>query len=521
MLSCKPSLRRWGVKPVEQLRLHTSDLIHLWPELTLVIAAVALSLLDLALPERMNRTFIGWLTLASLLVSGVFVAMQLHLDVPVELLAGSYRVDDFANLLKLVFLLGTSFVVLMSVGTIKQAGIAHVGEYYYFLLPATLGAMVMASSADMITLYVGLELLSITSYIMVAMRKKSSNSNEGAFKYLVMGGISSAMILYGMSFLYGISGATNLAAVKDGIYANFTSFEALIYVAFFFLIAGLGFKIAAAPFHSWAPDVYEGAPTPISAFLAVVSKGAAFAILFRIIYNLFIPLPQDGPTGVLVSDVFLTLGVVAAMAMIVGNVIALRQTNAKRLLAYSGIANAGYLLVPLATQFSTAHYSNFAEFTFYLIAYLFMNIGAFAVIILIEKSSGSEEIRGFAGLYYRAPFTAVAMTLLVLSLAGIPITGGFFGKLFILLGTMETHHYWLGAIMLITSVISFYYYFGIVRQMYMRSDYESAPLQVPGTVGFTVWLCAIVTVLLGIFPHVLLQYIDTVFTITKDLLFVS
>ncbi|WP_442602574.1 NADH-quinone oxidoreductase subunit N [Paenibacillus sp. KN14-4R] len=521
MLLCKLSLRRWGVKPVEQLRLHASDLNHLWPELILVIAAIVLSVLDLALPSKRSRTFVGWLTLVSLIVSGVFVCLQLNLEAPVELLLGSYRVDDFASLLKLVFLLGTAFVVLMSIGSVKKTDIPNVGEYYYFLLPATLGAMVMASSADMITLYVGLELLSITSYIMVAMRKNSFRSNEGAFKYLVMGGISSAMILYGMSFLYGISGSTNLAAVKTGILTNFTSFEALIYVAFFFLIAGFGFKIAAAPFHTWAPDVYQGAPTPITAFLAVVSKGAAFAILFRIVYNLFLLLPQDGPTGALVSDVFLTLGVVAAIAMIVGNVVALRQTSAKRLLAYSGIANAGYLLVPLATQFSTAHYSNFSEFIYYLIAYLFMNIGALAIVTLVEKSSGSDEISGFAGLYYRAPYTAVAMTLLILSLAGIPITGGFFGKLFILLGTMETHNYWLAAIMLATSVVSFYYYFGIVRQMYMRSDYESAPMQVPGTIGFTAWLCVIVSVALGIFPNVLLQYIESVFTITKDLLFVS
>lgn len=499
------------------MRLQVSDLLHLLPELTLVIAAVVLSIFDLLLPDRFNRRIIGWLTLVSLIISGVFVILQLNPAESIELLANSYRVDDFASLMKLVFIVGTGFVVYMSFSYVKKDEIAHVGEYYYFMLPATLGAFVMASSADLITLYVGLELLSITSYIMVALRKKSKRSNEAAFKYLVMGAIASAIILYGMSFLYGISGSTNLVDIRAAITANFQTYEMIIYIAIFLLITGLGFKIAAAPFHAWAPDVYEGAPTTISSFLAVVSKAAAFAMVFRIVYALF----AGGIDVQLSDDIMLLLSVLAATAMIVGNVTALRQRNMKRLLAYSGIANAGYLLVPITVQFSTAHFSNFSEFIYYLTAYLFMNIGAFAVLMIIERSTGSEQLSGFAGLYHRAPYTAAAMSLIILSLAGFPITGGFFGKLFILLGAMETQYYWLAAIMLATTVVAYYYYFGVIRQMFMRTGNESEVIKVPLTLGVTAWLCAIIGVVLGFFPHILLNAIEKIFTLSKDLLLLS
>lgn len=499
---------------MEQIRLHAADLMHLLPELALVATAIILSLLDLILPNRFNRSIIGWLTLVGIAVSAVFVVLQLNPDEAIQLLNQSYRVDDFSNILKLCTLVGTGLIVFMSLGFVKEDAIPHVGEYYYFYLPAALGAMIMSSSGDLITLYVGLELLSITSYLLVAMKKKDSKSNEGAFKYLVMGGISSAIILYGMSFLYGMAGSTNLQEIGAGLPTLVTSYEPLLYVAFFLLLAGFGFKIAAAPFHSWAPDVYEGAPTPVTAFLAVVSKAAGFAILFRVFYILFGFNSFEGSK--LQSDVFLAISVMAAIAMVVGNFIALKQTNMKRLLAYSGIANAGYLLVPIGTYFSATHYANFSEFIFYLIAYMFMNIGAFAVLMIIEQAEGHTEGKGYAGLYYRAPLTAVAMVLLILSLAGIPLSGGFFGKLYIILGTMQTHQYWLGALMIATSVVSFYYYFSIVRQMFMRSDYEPAQIKISVPLGITVWLCAVISVGLGVVPHLVLKAIESIFTLTKD-----
>jgi NADH-quinone oxidoreductase subunit N len=501
--------------------------------LTLVISAIVLSIIDLLMPKRMTRTLIGWLSLVSILISAGFVIQQLGVKfdfsafaftqlvpVRVDLLHYSYHVDVFGGFLKLLFLVATGLIVLMSIGSIKKAEIPDTGEFYYFLLPALIGGMIMVSSADLITLFIGLELLSITSYILVGMRKLNGRSNEAAFKYIVQGGIASAMILYGMSFLYGISGSTNLMEINSAMAQTSGSFTALIYVAFFLLLAGLGFKIAAAPFHSWAPDVYQGAPTPVTAFLAVVSKGAAIALLFRLVYQLF-----NGVKGTagqpIYSDVMFTLAVLAAIAMVVGNVLALRQRNFKRLLAYSGVANAGYLIVPIAAEFGLVHYTNYSEFTFYLLAYAFMNIGAFAIFAMIENAADTEQTKGFSGLYYRAPWTAFAMVVLVLSLAGFPVTGGFFGKLFIILGALETGKYWLVAIMIGASVLSFYYYFGLIRQMFMRSDIELPDLKPTLPLAFVIWICTAGTLLLGFFPQVVLNYIQSIFSLGKDLFMLS
>lgn len=498
--------------------LKLADLSVLAPELTLVISAIALSLLDLLLPSRVKRSALGWLTVVALLVSAGFVIGRLNVEQPLVLLGQSYRVDDFANLMKLVFLGSTALIVFMSLGSVREDDIQHEGELYYLFLPAALGGMIMASSADLITLFVGLETLSITSYILAGIKKKDRLSNEGAFKYVVLGGVSSAVIMYGMSFLYGLSGSTQLAEIRQALADGVDAYSALIYVAFFLLLAGFGFKIAAAPFHTWAPDVYQGAPMPVAAFLAVVSKAAAFAITYRVMYGVFYGLGgRSQQFAKLGDDAFTAMAAVAAIAMIVGNTAALRQSNAKRLMAYSGVANAGYLLVPIAAEFSAVHYSNFTEFLYYLIAYVFMNIGTFAVLTMIENTSGSTELKGFAGLYYRAPLTAVATVFLVLSLAGMPLTGGFFGKLFIMLGTIENHEYWLAAVMIVTSVISLYYYFGIIRQMFMRSNEEAGDFKTTVPLALTVWLCAIAGVLMGLFPHQIIGSVQRIFSFSLDL----
>ncbi len=497
-------------------RLQVADLSALTPELTLVIAAVLLSLLDLALPRQVDRRLIGWLSLAALAVAGWFTVLQLGAEAPTQLLNESFRIDDFAVLLKLLFLGGTALAVLMSLGLrSNELGTDDVGEYYYFYLPATLGAMIMASSADLITLFVGLELLSITTYIMVGMRKKISISSEAAFKYIVMGGISSAFILYGMSFLYGMSGSTNLFEINQALRTGMDDFSALAYVSFFLIVTGLGFKIAAVPFHAWAPDIYQGAPTPVAAYLAVVSKAAGFALLFRLIYTVYYGTgSEDAP---LQADIFLTLAVLAAIAMIVGNAMALRQSNAKRLLALSGIANAGYLLVPIVAQVSLFHTSGFAEWFYYLTAYLLMNMGAFAAIAIISKAEGHDELAGFAGLYHRAPATAFGIVLIVLSLAGIPITAGFFGKVFILFGALQMNMYWLAITMIVTSAVSFYYYFGVVRQMFMRPGHGTSDIHVPLPLGITLWVSAVGGVLLGLFPSSVIGALEELFRYGVDL----
>lgn len=496
--------------------LKLDDLGYLAPELTLVISAVLLSLLDLFMPSQVKRTVLGWLTVLAIIVSAGFVVQRLGTDTPISLLNQSYRVDDFANLMKLVFLAGTGLIVFMSLGTNKEEEIQHEGEFYYLFLPAVLGAMIMASSSDLITLFVGLETLSITSYIMVGIRKKNVLSNEAGFKYLVLGAISSAIILYGMSFLYGMSGSTNLMQIRMALGEGVDSFGPLIYVSFFLLLAGFGFKVAAAPFHTWAPDVYQGAPTPVTAFLAVVSKAAAFAITFRVFMTVFYKIGDGNAEAPIGDDGFLAMAAVAAAAMIIGNTMALRQKETKRLLAYSGIANAGYLLVPVATGFSLVHFATFHEMLYYLIAYLFMNVGAFAVAMIIEHSTGETSLKGMAGLYYRAPWTAAAMVLIILSLAGIPVTGGFFGKLFIMFGAFQNHQFWLAAIMILTSVVSFYFYFGIIRQMFMRYDEEAKEIKLTLPLAITVWICALAGVLMGFFPDLIVGFIQDVFSFSTD-----
>ena len=493
---------------MELQRIQVTDLLYLMPELILVIAAVILSIADMIMPNRIHRAWIGWGTFVSLFISGAYVITQLGLEQPIAILNQSYRVDDFALIFKLVFLAGAAFSVLMSLGLKKQElGTDDVGEYYYFYLPATVGAMIMASSADLIMLFIGLELLSITTYVLVGMRKRVSISSESAFKYIVLGGISSAFILYGMSFLYGLSGSTNLFDIKSALGTQYDDFAMLIYVSFFLIIAGIGFKIAAAPFHAWAPDVYQGASSPVAAYLAVVSKAAGIALLFRIVYVVYYGLGT--PEQPFTDDILFALAAIAALAMVVGNTMALRQENAKRLLALSGVANAGYLLVPIVGPPDLFHSNHFAEIMYYLIAYLFMTIGAFVAVSMISQSEGHDELRGFAGLYHRAPWTAVAIVIILLSLAGLPITGGFFGKFFILIGTIQIQYYWLAAVMIITSVISFYFYFGFIRQMFMRTGAGNEAITVHPVLGITLWITVIATVLLGIFPGQVLAFLDT------------
>ncbi len=504
-----------------KLALTLSDLWYVTPELILTGFAVLLTLLDLVLPRRASQYFVGWLTLVGLLVSGVFVVLLMS-DLTrtdsgvVELLAGSYRVDDFGNLLKLIFLGASAFIVFSSLGAVKDEDVPIKSEMYSLVLPATLGAMVMSSSGDLITLFVGLELLSITSYILVGVRKKNKLSSEAAFKYFVTGGTASAFILYGMSFLYGITGSTNVAQIRVNLGSAIENSEALLYISFFLMLAGFAAKLALAPFHAWSPDVYQGAPTPVTTFLAVVAKGAAFAMLYRIFINSANLVPAG--ESFLQQDVFLGLGILAAAAMIVGTAGALRQRNFKRLLALSGVANAGILLTPLALGFADIHTSMFSEFIYYLVAYAFMNIGAFTVLLIVTRDSGNETVSGFAGLYHRAPWTAGAMTVLLCSLAGLPITGGFFGKLFILFSTIQTKTYWLAAIMLVTTIVSYAVYFSIIRQMYMRSGATDSRLKLTVPATITIWLCTAATLVLGFLPVPILNWINDLFSIPVDFL---
>lgn len=481
------------------------------PELILLGTILILLLAELTLPRTAagkKRFYAPMIASLGLLIT--LYGLSQNTGMLGQILNDSFRLDGFALLFKWIILAGTLLVVILSMQRSADEGTER-GEYYLLLLTAALGGMIMASSGDLITLFIGLELLSISSYILVGIRKGHIQSNEAAFKYVVNGGIATSLFLFGASYLYGLTGTTNLfqMAVQFAEPGFMQSFGLLVYAAFFILFVGLSFKISTVPFHMWTPDVYQGAPTTVSAFLSVVSKAAGFAMILRILFTFAIVSYQEseGFKNVL-NEVMVYIAVLSALSMILGNIMAIRQINVKRMMAYSAIAQAGYLLVPLASLTNIM----LDEVIFYLIAYLFMNLGLFAVIDAVTKERGTEEIRAFAGMYHRSPLLAVGTTILLFSLAGLPVTAGFSGKFYILLGALMTDRMiWLAVVFIITSLISYYYYFGIIRQMYMRPGQTEAPLTIPAAVGLVLFIGVAGTLIGGFFPGQVLHLIQDQF----------
>lgn len=482
------------------------------PEFTIVITAVVLSLLDLFIGRNKSRRPFAWLALIGVAIAMLFCITEIGSPVT-TILHGTYRLDSFSVAFKILMLTGAGFVFLMSSDYDKKGEIAYRGEFYYLLLAALVGAMMMTSSADIITLFVSLELLSLSSYIMVGLRKNDLASNEAAFKYVVNGGIATAILLFGMSYIYGLSGSTNLYEIStllssDHYSAILFSHRFLLVFAFILVFIGLSFKLTTVPFHMWAPDVYEGAPTPVTAFLSVVSKTAGFVMVLRFFFiampgvpGLHVS-PNSGPEPAFVS-VQPYFAVLAALAMIFGNTAALKQTNIKRLFAYSSIAQAGYVLVPFISFTKMA----FDNVWFYLMAYLFMNLGAFAIIQVVSEKEGSTDIKNFSGLYRRSPWLALAMAVFLVSLAGIPFTAGFIGKFNIFVEALLSSHYWLASVMIASTVISYFYYFGIMVKMFLRPASRSGKLSSPVGPAVVVGLGVLGTVGFGIFPDVALGFL--------------
>jgi NADH-quinone oxidoreductase subunit N len=484
------------------------------PEFIILGVATILTLLDLFMPKSSSRRPLAWVALVGILIAIVSLVGLFNVETT-SILNDTYRLDSFAKAFKLIFLVGAAMVILLAESFQPAEGMKEYrGEFYYLFLAALLGAMMMASSGDMITLFVGLELLSISSYILAGMRKNHLASNESAMKYVINGGISTAITLFGMSYLYGLTGTTNLKEMSGAMTQVFDGqFQYLFGLAFFMIVVGLSFKLATAPFHMWAPDVYQGAPTPVTAFLSVVSKAAGFVILLRIVISLFLTAPGDeiGALSFMEKNKEF-IGFLAAITMIVGNVVALKQTNIKRLLAYSSIAHAGYLLVAIATL----GYFTFDAIWFYLVAYVFMNLGAFAVVQYLSDKTGSEEISVFAGLYQRSPLLAIMMGIYILSLAGIPGTAGFIGKLNIFMGAfaIEPGHYVLAGIMIAVTVVSYFYYFGILTQVFFRPAHLLAmteKVKIPASLLVVLLVCAIGTIGFGVAPGAALDFLHHYF----------
>ena len=464
------------------------------PELVLLGFGALLTTLDAVFLER-GRKLTSALAGVGLLAALIPV-ITLALDGEDRVLfGGAYVVDNFALVMKALFLLSGYVVVLLSNNYIAE-GDYWENEYYGMLVSSILGMIIMASARDLISIFVALELLSIPAYLMATWRKRDLRSNEAGLKYYLMGVFASAITLYGMSLLYGVSGSTVLADI--GQVVNEGDSTSVISLAIVFVIAGFAFKVSAVPFHTWAPDTYEGAPTPVTAFLAVASKTAGFVALVQLIFV--------GFWGR--SDVYEPLmWVLAAASMTVGNLIALRQTNMVRMMAYSGIATAGYVMAPLAVAGDSVSVGDDAlrGVVTYLVIYTAMNLGVFGVILAIARKTRSAEISSYAGLFQYAPGLTVAMTVFLMSLAGIPPLGGWWAKfaIFKALASADSLAGWsLAVVAAVNSVIALYYYLGVLRTMWADDapDGDVMPIRIPASLVAAMAITAIATVAFGVWP---------------------
>jgi len=461
-----------------------ADLAVAAPEVILSLVAMAVLVLDFAMP-RGRRDWIGYVSILGVIATLVVVAGQW--GVARSAFAGQYASDPFALFFKIVFLASTALILLMSIGYLEVEGIDR-GEFYALIVFATLGMMLMASAADLVILYLGLETMSISIYVLAGFLKRERRSNEAALKYLLMGGFSSAIILYGMVLLYGLTGTTGLAAIAAALSPEQLSNPALI-LAMVMLAAGFGFKIAAVPFHMYIPDVYEGAPTPITALLSAASEIAGLAILLRV-FLVALPGLQDRWS--------LLFSVLSVLTMTVGNIVAIAQSNIKRMLAYSSIAHIGYLLIGLVA----GRELGITATLLYTLVYALMTTGAFAVVILLCVGEvKGERIDDFTGLAQRSPLAAAAMLIFLLSLAGVPPTAGFVGKLYLFGAAIERGYVWLALIAVINSAISLFYYMRVAMAMYMR-DVPPGGLALSRAPSLRVALALAVvgTLVIGVYP---------------------
>jgi len=411
---------------------------------------------------------------------------------------GRFSLDTFAIFLKLVIVVATAIVVLISVKYLEIEQV-HLGEYYALMLLSAVGMLFLASGTDLIVLFIALELMALCEYVLTGFLRGNRRSNEAAMKFFLLGAFSSGLLLYGMSLLYGFSGSTRLHDIQAAL-AQRPRGDALVWMAMITLLAGLFFKIAAVPFHQWTPDAYEGAPTSITAFISVAPKVGSFAIFLRI---LLVGLkPFDGQWQLLVIGV-------AIATMTLGNLAALSQTNIKRFFGYSTISHVGYLLLGVIAA-ADGNRDGLLAVLIYLFVYAFMNLGAFAVIIVMRrKDIVGDELDDFSGLMARAPGMAILMLVYLLSLAGIPPTAGFIGKYFIFLSLIETGHYYLAVLGVVYAVVALYYYFRIVVAMFMKRTADQVPLA--SSLGLTVALAVTlaVTVAIGVYPEPLIRLAET------------
>ena len=427
------------------------------PEGIVIITLMLVLIVDL-IAGRDSARWLPYLAIAGLLAA--VADLVLIGDAPVtDAFLGSFSNDNLSIIFRAIVAFSTIFTIPMSIRYVQQSG-TSLAEFIGIMLTATIGGMFLCGANDLVTIFISLEMLSISSYLMTGYMKRDPRSNEAALKYLLIGASSSAIFLYGVSLLYGLSGGeTNLNAIAANL-ANLGSNQSLgLAISLVFVIAGIAFKISAVPFHQWTPDVYEGSPTPVVAFLSVGSKAAGFALAIRLLVSAF---------GSITDEWRLIFTALAILSMVLGNVVALAQTSMKRMLAYSSIAQAGFVLIGFIAGTDTGY----SSMIFYLIIYLFMNLGAFTCVILFSLRTGTDQIAEYAGLYQKDSLLTLCLSVCLLSLGGIPPMAGFFGKIYLFWAGWQAGVYGLVLLGLITSVISIYYYIRVVKMMVVKEPHE-------------------------------------------------
>ena len=487
--------------------INVHDLQLIAPELILTAIACLALVMEVILPYKLSK-WTAYFSLAGIAlalislaaqfksIGGTFSLNALQGVTATDGFYGMVHIDGFALVFRAIFLIAAGLTIAISMRYLDIEHEQH-GEYYALILFATVGMMFLGSGYDLISLYIALELMAVTFYVLVAFTKRQRRSNEAGMKYFLLGAFSSGILLYGMSLLYGIAGSTNLGEMGTKLSAAPAELRPVLLLGMIALAAGLFFKVAAVPFHMWAPDAYEGAPTSVTAFLSTGSKAASFALYARIFFVALGPMQIDWAP---------LLGIVAALTIVVGNWAAVTQENSKRLLAYSSISNAGYLLLGLIANNT---YGNIG-LAIYLLVYTLMNIGAFGVIISLRRRGIiGDNVDDMTGLAQKAPGMAAMMGIFMLSLGGLPGTGGFIGKYFLLWGLLQrgeaahkSWYYWLAGWAVINIVVSFYYYIRFIRVMYLGDRIaDEEPLTMSPALRTAMIVSLIGIVFIGVYPQ--------------------
>lgn len=482
----------------EVLQFLQRNAAYIGPQIHLILWGSGLLVLDLLIPKE-KKQWIASFALIGILASGIHWYRLYHGGVG-HAFYDMISLDSFSLFFQLTVLIAAALTTLMSYRYLDTEGEQH-GEYYALILFSTSGMMFMAAALDLVTIFVGLELMSVSVYVLVGMLRRSQRSNEASMKYFLLGAFSTGVLLYGMSLLYGISGSTNLQLIGQAVSQNSSS--PVVVVAMVTMLAGLCFKVAAVPFHMWAPDAYEGAPTSVTAFMSVAVKAAAFAIFYRIMMVAL---------GSMHELSTLLISVVAILTMTVGNWAAVTQTNVKRLLAYSSVSHAGYVLLGLAAGTELGVRAG----AIYLFIYMFMNLGAWAVVLLLRRRNiAGEDVDDFNGLFFRNPWIAVLMLLFLLSLGGIPPLAGFIAKYYVFSAVVDAYlstgsrlMLWLGIVAVINAAVALYYYIRIVLAMFIKDLTQPAELNFSLGTSITLAVTAAVTILLGVYPTPIIRFAE-------------